>query len=78
MFCSSVFSALGAETEAEETGRVAKGLVALLPQWGISVLRVIVFFSLFPDYFWEREGSSNDSSAHGSEGKLHMCRKELI
>lgn len=36
------------------------------------------FFSLFPDYFWEREGSGNDSSAHGSEGKLHMCRKKLI
>lgn len=36
------------------------------------------FFALFPDCFWEREGSRNDSSARGSEGKLHMCRKVLI
>ena len=44
MFCFSVLSALGAEAEAEETGRVTEGLVALLPQWGISVLQVIVSF----------------------------------
>lgn len=47
MFCFSVLSALGAEAEAEEMGRVAKGLVTLLPPWGISVLRVIVSFPFF-------------------------------
>lgn len=53
VLCSSVLAGAGAE--AEDAGRVTEGLVTLLPQRGISGLRVIVAFSLFPDYFWERE-----------------------
>lgn len=55
VFCFCVLSALGAEAEAEESGRIAKGLAALLPQWGILVLWVIVTFPSFHTVFGKEE-----------------------
>jgi len=51
VFCFSVLSALGAEAEAEEKGPVTKGVVTLLPQWGIPVLWAIVSFRSFQTIF---------------------------
>lgn len=55
MLCFSVLSALGAEAEAEETSHVAKGLVVLLPQWGISVLWVLDSSPSFQSIFGKEE-----------------------